>query len=129
MTRRGFARIALSLVAVVCFADRARSDDYAAGPRAGKYLILSYGATNRPPLVLGSCELSEGGKYKAFLPGDKPQGEGTYAYDAAKREVTWKTGPYVGQWEGKFEIDREGKTHKIRLKSTTIATNSTDSGR
>jgi hypothetical protein len=104
-------------------------DDYSTGPRAGKYLILSYGATNRPPLNLGSCVLSEGGKYQAFLPGDKPQGEGTYSYDAGKREVTWKTGPYVGQWEGKFEIDREGKTHKIRLKRTTIATNSTDSDR
>jgi hypothetical protein len=116
----------LSLVVLAVVAAGLWGEDYSAGPRAGKYLILSYGATSRPPLVLGSCVLSEGGKYEAFLPGDKPQGDGTYTYDAAKREVTWKTGPYVGQWEGKFEIDREGKTHKIRLKRTTIATNSTD---
>jgi hypothetical protein len=124
--QKQISSVGLILIAATFFAGNLRGDDYSSGPRAGKYLILSYGATNRPPLVLGSCVLSEGGKYEAFLPGDNSQGEGTYTYDAAKREVTWKTGPYVGQWEGKFEIDREGKTHKIRLKRTTIATNSTD---
>ncbi|MCW8129975.1 MAG: hypothetical protein KIS92_06435 [Planctomycetota bacterium] len=104
----------------------AKKDDGAAGPRLGKYIILSYGATGRPPLVLGSLVLEEGGKYKAFLPGDKPAGEGTYAYDAAAKQVVWKDGPYKGDFGGGFEIDREGKTHKIRLKRTTIATNSTD---
>lgn len=106
-------------------AAEAKKDD-AAGPRLGKYIILSYGATGRPPLVLGSLVLEDGGKYKAFLPGDKPAGEGSYTYDAANHQVVWKDGPYKGDFGGGFEIDREGKTHKIRLKRTTIATNSTD---
>lgn len=95
-------------------------------PRLGKYVILSYGTTGKPPLVLGSLVLEAGGKYKAFLPGDKPAGEGTYEYDAAKKTVVWKDGPYTKDFGGEFSTDREGKTHKIRLKRTTIATNSTD---
>jgi hypothetical protein len=104
----------------------AAADPLAAGPRAGKYRILSYGATGRPPLFLGSVVL-DGGHYTAYLPGDKPSGQGSYRYDAASHQVTWISGPYAGQWGGDFSIDREGKTHKIRLKSTTIATNSSDS--
>lgn len=95
------------------------------GPRDGKYLIMSYGVAGRPPLYLGSVVLS-GRKYKAYLPGDKPSGEGEWAFDAANKRVIWKSGPYKDTWEGKFEIDRGGKTHKIRLKSNTIATNSID---
>jgi hypothetical protein len=97
-------------------------------PRLGKYRILSYGAVGKPPLVLGHFELQKGNVYKVFLPGDKPAGEGTYAYDAATKAVVWKTGPYATEkgWGGGFEIDREGKTHKIRLKRTTIGTNSLD---
>ena len=99
-----------------------------AGPRSGKYLILSYGASNRPPLNLGYVILEAGGTYKVFLPGDKAAGNGRYSYDAAKKAVLWQTGPYEkDKFGGAFEIDRGGKTHKIRLKGTTIATNSTDS--
>jgi hypothetical protein len=97
-----------------------------AGPRPGKYTIYSYGATNRPPLVLGYFVLEKDGTYKAFLPGDKAAGEGHYSYDSEKKAVVWKDGPYEKEWGGEFSIDREGKTHKIRLKKTTIATNSTD---
>lgn len=97
----------------------------AAGPRAGKYRVLSYGATNRPPLYLGYFVL-EGATYKAYLPGDKLSGEGTWKFDAAKQSVIWESGPYKDVWGGAFQVDREGKTHKIRLKSTTIGTNSTD---
>ena len=104
-----------------------RGDEPATGPRPGKYLILSYGATNRPPLILGYVVLEGGTTYNVFLPGDKPAGSGKYSYDAAKKAVVWETGPYVKEFGGGFEIDREGKTHKIRLKRTTIATNSTDS--
>ncbi|MCC7420395.1 MAG: hypothetical protein IT428_08950 [Planctomycetaceae bacterium] len=97
-------------------------------PRLGKYRILSYGAVGKPPLVLGHFELQKGNVYKVFLPGDKPAGEGTYAYDAAGKVIVWKTGPYAMEkgWGGGFEVDREGKTHKIRLKRTTIGTNSVD---
>lgn len=97
-------------------------------PRLGKYRILSYGAVGKPPLVLGHFELQKGNVYKVFLPGGKPAGEGTYAFDAATKAVVWKTGPYAMEkgWGGGFEIDREGKTHKIRLKRTTIGTNSID---
>jgi len=116
----------LALSAVV-WIPAARADDAATGPRPGKYLILSYGATNRPPLNLGYVILEGGTTYKVFLPGDKPAGTGKYSYDAAKKAVVWETGPYVKEFGGGFEIDREGKTHKIRLKRTTIATNSTDS--
>ena len=96
-----------------------------AGPRDGKYLIMSYGRVGSPPLYLGAVVLS-GHKYKAYLPGDKAAGEGEWAFDAARQRVIWKSGPYKDQWDGKFEVDRGGKTHKIRLKSTTIATNSVD---
>lgn len=99
----------------------------AAEPRSGKYLIHSYGAVSKPPLYLGYFTLSEGGVYKVFLPGDKPGGEGTYEYDADKKAVKWKTGPYAKEFAGEFTVEREGKTHKIRLKRTTIGTNSTDS--
>jgi hypothetical protein len=96
------------------------------GPRPGKYLIQSYGAPTQPPIFLGSFVLS-GNSYKSFLPGDKPAGEGTYRYDAAAKKVTWLSGPFAGQYGGDFTIEREGKTHKIRLRRTTVATNSTDS--
>lgn len=114
-------------LAAVAWPPQARGDD-PAGPRSGKYLILSYGATSQPPLNLGYVILEAGGTYKAFLPGDKPIGTGEYSYDAGKKAVVWKTGPYQKDgFGGAFEVDREGKTHKIRLKRTTIATNSTGS--
>jgi len=91
-------------------------------PRAGTYRILSYGATNRPPLVLGSVVLGAGA-YKAYLNGGKLEGEGRYSFDAAKQQVTWESGPYKGVWGGTFTVDNGGKTHKIRLRSTTIAVN------
>ncbi len=95
-------------------------------PREGKYRIMTYGATTSPPIFLGSFVLAAGGAYKAYLPGDKLSGEGSYTYDPATQTVTWKSGPYAGVWGGQFTVEREGKTHKIRLKSNTIATNSTD---
>jgi hypothetical protein len=95
------------------------------GPRDGKYRILSYGRVGAPPLYLGYFVLA-GGSYKAYLPGDRLSGEGKYTYHADSKSVTWDSGPYAGVWNGGLEIDRGGKTHKIRLKSTTIGTNSTD---
>lgn len=120
------ATLSIALVAAV-WTPAARADDSATGPRPGKYLILSYGATTQPPLNLGYVILEGGTTYKVFLPGDKPAGMGKYSYDSTKKAVIWETGPYVKEFGGGFEIDREGKTHKIRLKRTTIATNSTDS--
>ena len=96
-----------------------------AGPRSGKYLIMSYGAPGAPPIHLGYFVL-ERGKYKAYLPGDKSNGGGNWHYDPSQHKVVWDSGPYAGVWDGKFEIDRRGKTHKIRMKSTTIGSNSAD---
>jgi hypothetical protein len=129
MTRIQFLSLSAKLVTfafltatIGCGKARASED----GPRPGKYLIQSYGAPGAPPIFLGSFVLS-GSSYKSFLPGDKPAGEGTYRYDAAAKKVTWLSGPFAGQYDGDFTIEREGKTHKIRLKRTTVATNSTDS--
>lgn len=102
-----------------------RADDATSGPRPGKYRISSYGATNRPPLHLGHFVLGAG-TYTAYLPGDKIQGDGRYTYDATSRTVTWTSGPYAGTWGGAFTVERDGKTYKIRLESTTIATNNSD---
>jgi hypothetical protein len=99
-----------------------------AGPRLGKYNINSYGATGRPPLYLGHIELLAGGKYRiSRRSSGEYYGEGAYAFDAASSAVQWRTGPCKDDgWGGAFTSEREGRTHKIRLKSTTIATNSTD---
>ena len=103
----------------------ANADAASDAPRPGKYRIMSYGAVGRPPLFLGYFVLGSG-TYKAFLAGDKPAGEGRYSYHAATHTIKWESGPYAGVWGGEFTIEREGKTHKIRMKSSTIATNNTD---
>jgi hypothetical protein len=92
-------------------------------PREGKYLILSYGAVSRPPLVLGHFTLEKGGVYKVFLVGGRQVGEGRYTLDAASN-VQWIDGPYAGEFGGQFSTDNDGRTHKIRLRRTTIGTNS-----
>jgi hypothetical protein len=120
VNRRRF--LALSVLLVALSAPPALADDLAKGPRPGKYRIMSYGATNKPPLFLGSFELAAR-TYKAYAPGDKLTGDGKWSYDAKSHTVKWDTGPYAGVWGGEFTVDREGKTHKIRLKRTTIATN------
>lgn len=114
----------LATLVCLCFC-ATLSAQPAAGPRDGTYRINSWGATNRPPLFLGSFTLS-GGTYEAFLPGGRSTGTGKYSFNAAQQTVVWETGPYAGQWGGAFTVEREGKTHKIRLKSTTIATNNAD---
>lgn len=117
--------LAWALIAFVLLPSPPLTAQDGGGPRPGKYRIMSYGRTGAPPLYLGYFVL-EGKTYKAFLPGDKPSGEGTWSFDAARRSVVWESGPYQGTWGGEFTVEREGKTHKIRLKSTTIATNSSD---
>jgi hypothetical protein len=102
------------------------ADPLAGGPRDGKYLIYTYGAPTSPPIFLGFFTLSSG-TYKAYLPGDKTTGEGRCSYNAETHILSWDSGPYAGVWKGEFTIEREGKTHKLRLKSNTVATNSTDS--
>lgn len=100
----------------------------ATAPRLGKYNMLSYGAVDRPPLYLGHIELQAGGKYRISRTSKADYyGEGTYSFDAATSTVTWLSGPCKDAgWSGTFTIEREGKTHKIRLRPTTISTNSTD---
>lgn len=93
--------------------------------RAGKYTILSYGATGKPPLALGSFVLGNG-SYEAFLVGGKSAGKGRYDYSPETHTLKWSSGPYAGVWEGDFTVERQGKTHKIRMKRTTIATNSVE---
>jgi hypothetical protein len=119
--------ISISLLVSVCLGLLVPMAQAADEPREGKYRIMTYGAASSPPIFLGSFVLAAGGAYKAFLPGDKPAGEGRYTYDAATHKVSWTSGPYAGVWGGEFTVERDGKTHKIRLKSNTIATNSTDS--
>ena len=41
--------------------------------------------------------------------------------------MIWVNGPFKNNgWGGTFTIEREGKTHNIKLMPRTIATNSTD---
>jgi hypothetical protein len=100
----------------------------AGGPRPGKYNILSFGAVGNPPLFLGHIELQAGGKYRISRRAEgEYYGEGTYAFDAATNSVQWLSGPCKDDgWSGTFTIERDGKTHKIRLRSTTIATNTVE---
>jgi len=106
--------------------EAAKAAETAAGPRLGKYGVYAYGAAGNR-LYLGDINLAADGKYQAAQPGGKSLGEGKYRYDAAKSAVVWLSGPYHdSEWGGGFEISREGKTHTIRLKRNTIATNSTD---
>jgi hypothetical protein len=96
-----------------------------AGPRNGRYTILSYGNIYNP-ITIGYFDLSSG-SYIYYNAAKKPIGKGTYLYDANSKQVKWQTGPLkdYGPTAG-FEIDREGKTHKLRLKYSTIGTNSVD---
>lgn len=110
----------------VAKSEAAKAAETTAGPRPGKYRIYSYGAVGNR-LYLGEIELAADGKYHAVQPGGKPLGDGKYRYDAGKSTVIWLSGPYQdAEWGGGFEVSREGKTHTIRLRKNTIATNSTD---
>jgi hypothetical protein len=123
---RRFVPIAVTVLLLSFSGLSLLAEDSASGPRAGKYRIMTYGATSSPPLFLGYFVLA-GNTYKAYLPGDKLSGEGRWQYDPGTHTVTWSSGPYAGVWGGEFTVEREGKTHKIRLKRNTIATNSTES--
>lgn len=98
------------------------------GPRLGRYNIQSYGAVGRPPLYLGHIEFLAGGRYRISNTAKAEYyGGGDYAFDAAASTIQWLSGPCKDNgWTGTFTIERDGRTHKVRLRSTTIATNSTD---
>jgi hypothetical protein len=101
-------------------------DTSAAGPRLGRYVILSYGTPSNP-LRLGEIELVAGGAYRYYANGGRVLGAGTYRFDATKRAVVWQDGILKEQgWTGTFTVERNGKTHQIRLMRTTIAVNSVD---
>ena len=103
-----------------------KAPNTAAGPRPGKYGVLSYGAGSNP-LRLGHFQLSVGGKYSFFDNGGGLVGSGTYQYDGANKKVVWLSGPFKkNDGSGTFEISREGKTHSISLKRGTVGSNSTD---
>lgn len=112
----------VTFLCVLVFGNVFAADPGTATPRNGKYTIYSYGAPGNPPIYLGYFILSDGA-YKAFLPGDKVQGEGKYSYDSATHQVTWNSGPYAGAYGGAFTLEMGGKRHQLRLKSTTIAGN------
>ncbi len=98
----------------------------AAGPRLGRYRVLSFGAGGSA-IALGAVELLAGGHYRATLPGGRAAGEGRWRYDAATASVRWLSGPYRDDgWGGAFTVEREGKTHQLRLRGGTVAVNSTD---
>jgi len=104
----------------------AAKNNTAQGPRIAKYSILSYGAGNNP-LRIGSFDLKAGGTYTYYDMGNNKLGDGKYSYNPTTKQVTWQSGPFntIG-FKGDFTVSREGKTHTIRLKSTTIGTNSID---
>lgn len=104
---------------------RTKTNTAAVSPRNGKYKMLSY-ANAANPIYLGYFTLS-GNNYSYYNAANKLLGSGTYTYNRTSKSVTWNSGPFkTYQWSGTFEISREGKTHTIRLKGVTIATNSTD---
>lgn len=94
-------------------------------PRLGKYLVMSYGASN--PLHLGYVELKAGGNYRYLNMGGAATGQGRYEYDGGTTSVRWISGPvFENRWGGQFDITREGKTHTLRLTRSTMCTNSVD---
>lgn len=100
----------------------------AKGPRLGKYLI--YGYPTSVGVYNGYFVLQSGGTYEVFSPGGRSTGNGTYNFNGATKTVKWNSGPFTDKiWDGtqKLDVERDGKTHIIRLKRTTIGTNSTDS--
>ncbi|GAA4731175.1 hypothetical protein [Flavisolibacter ginsenosidimutans] len=98
----------------------------ATSPRAGEYVILSYSSQTNP-LRIGYFTLSNG-TYTYYNLAKKQIGQGAYTYNTNTKTVQWTSGPFKETaWGGQFEIDREGKTHKIRLNRVTIGSNSTDS--
>jgi hypothetical protein len=107
---------------------RRRPDAPAAGPRTGRYIILSYGANPASPLRLGEIELAADGAYRFLNVNGRVLGSGKYRYESAERRVIWQDGILEERgWTGTFTIEREGKTHQLRLMRTTIAVNSIDS--
>ena len=107
--------------------DETEAATVAAGPRLGRYTILSYGNPAQPPIRLGVIELLPGGTYRYHDGGGRLLGEGRYAFEAAANAVQWRTGTLRDQgWGGVFTVERDGKTHKIRLVRSTIAVNSLD---
>jgi hypothetical protein len=95
-------------------------------PRNGKYLISSNGSNSASPMKIGYFSLNKNEYIYYDLEG-KQLGEGIYDYDAAEKQIRWQSGPFkaIG-WDGNFEVENNGKTHTIRLKSTTVATNIID---
>ena len=99
--------------------------DYTSGPRNGRYIILSYGNVTNP-ITIGYFDL-ENGNYTYYDAGKNVRGSGSYVYSADTKQVQWQSGPLKDYGEvSNFEIDREGKTHKIRLNRVTIGSNSVD---
>ncbi len=80
------------------------------------------------PLHLGTFELLSGGRYVSRDMGGKSLGSGEYTYDAKSMQVSWTSGPFLdNKWGGRFEIQRDGKSHQIRFTRSTTGTNSSDS--
>lgn len=102
-----------------------KEPSYVAGPRLGKYSILSYFSAN--PIRLGHFTLLKNNKYSFFNNGGGLIGSGTYSYNKGEKHIKWLTGPLSKNgWKGDFSITREEKTHSITLKRGTVGTNSLD---
>jgi hypothetical protein len=106
---------------------KSEKESSASEPRTGKYHVLSY-INIYNPVRLGHFLLEEAGKYKFYDNGDNFIGAGTYSYDNGTKAIAWHSGPFRKyNWDGKFTVSREGKTHSITLKRGTVGSNSTDS--
>jgi hypothetical protein len=105
---------------------RSAENNISAGPRNGTYIILSYNDPTNP-IRIGYFDLKSN-QYTYYNLSKKQIGQGTYSYDIKSKMISWKTGPFKeANLNGAFETDREGKTHKVRLNTVTIGSNSTDS--
>lgn len=93
----------------------------AISPRAGKYGCYAQGTTIYNRIFLYYLTL-QNGQYTLSTGGG-----GRYSYDAASHSVRWLTGLHKEKgFTGAFDVEREGKTHKIILLRGTYCTNNSD---
>ncbi|HEX2590052.1 MAG TPA: hypothetical protein VHL34_01055 [Rhizomicrobium sp.] len=87
----------------------------AAWPRLGKYICLGY--SGGPGQFRWYLQIGKD-TYQQRTP---DLAAGRYTFDKGAQRVTFVDGPYARlNWFGKFSVEREGKTHKIVLRSKAL---------